>query len=305
MKKLFFIFNPVSGKKVIHKKLAKIIDEFVKAGYEITIRTTQSGEDAVEQAAYACKQDYDKIIVAGGDGTLSQCFQGIMNSEKKLPIGYIPAGSTNDFAESLGIPTEQIKATKSIIHGKPVQCDIGGLNGVYFTYVVGFGAFTNLTYETPQNIKNVFGHPAYLAMAFPELRKLKSRRMRIEHDGEVLEDDYIVGLVTNASQAGGVLRFKEYTLNDGLFEVLLVRKPKDAAELKGVITALLKNDVTNKNMTFFRTDKLTVTNLSGEPVPWTRDGEYGGNADVNEICCYKRAVEFVLRSKGNPAFEKN
>ena len=115
MKKLFFIFNPVSGKKVIHKKLAKIIDEFVKAGYEITIRTTQSGEDAVKQAEYACKKDYDRIIVAGGDGTLSQCLQGIMNSEKKLPIGYIPAGSTNDFAESLHMKHRRISRIYSVI----------------------------------------------------------------------------------------------------------------------------------------------------------------------------------------------
>ena len=304
-KKLYFLFNPVAGKKIINKRLANIINEFVKEDYEITIRTTQSGEDAVEQAAYACGRDYTYLIIAGGDGTLSQCLQGVMRSETRLPIGYIPSGSTNDFAQSLGIPSDQISAARAIIQGEPVKCDIGGFNDTYFTYVVAFGLFTNITYDTPQYIKNLFGHSAYMAKAARELDKLKSIHMRVEYDDNVIEDDLLIGMVTNTASAGGVLKVKNFMLDDGVFEVMLVKKPKNPAEIGGIVKALLTNDMTNKNISFFRTSRLKVTNLSGAPVPWTRDGEYGGSAEVNEICCYKRAVEFVLCGKEDLPFEKS
>lgn len=304
MKRIYFVVNLVAGKAVISKKLGKIVDEFVKEGYEVTVHTTQSGDDAVEQAVYACENGYDLLVVAGGDGTLSQCLQGVMDCGKKIPIGYVPAGSTNDFAKSLGIPSDQIKAAKIITHGKPALCDVGGFNGSYFSYVAAFGAFTNITYETSQKLKNVFGHAAYLAEGATQLGTIKSKPLRIEYESKTIEGDFLVGMITNTASVGGMIKVKDFLLDDGLFEVTLIKNPKSKAELGKTALALMKNDTTDKNIISFRTNELTVTNLSDEPLKWTRDGEYGGEEAVNHICCHKRAVSFIVRGKNSLPFEK-
>ena len=304
MKRIYFVVNLVAGKAVISKKLGKIVDEFVKEGYEVTVHTTQSGGDAVDQAVYACENGYDILVVAGGDGTLSQCLQGVMGCEKKIPIGYVPAGSTNDFAKSLGIPSDQIRAAKIITHGKPALCDVGGFNDSYFSYVAAFGAFTNITYETSQKLKNVFGHAAYLAEGATQLGTIKAKPLRIEYEGNTIEGDFIVGMITNTASVGGMIKVKDFLLDDGLFEVTLIKKPRSKAELGKTALALVKNDTTDRNIISFRTNELTVTNLSDEPFRWTRDGEYGGEEAVNHICCHKRAVSFIVRGKGSLPFEK-
>ena len=304
MKRIYFVVNLVAGKAVISKKLGKIVDEFVKEGYEVTVHTTQSGGDAVDQAVYACENGYDLLVVAGGDGTLSQCLQGVMGCEKKIPIGYVPAGSTNDFAKSLGIPSDQIRAAKIITHGKPALCDVGGFNDSYFSYVAAFGAFTNITYETSQKLKNVFGHAAYLAEGATQLGTIKAKPLRIEYEGNTIEGDFIVGMITNTASVGGMIKVKDFLLDDGLFEVTLIKKPRSKAELGKTALALVKNDTTDRNIISFRTNELTVTNLSDEPFRWTRDGEYGGEEAVNHICCHKRAVSFIVRGKGSLPFEK-
>ena len=304
MKKLYFTVNLVAGKAVINKKLGKIIDEFVKEGYEVTVHTTQSGDDAVKQAVYACENGYDLLAVAGGDGTLSQCLQGVMGCEKKIPIGYVPAGSTNDFAKSLGIPSDQIKAARVITRGKPVLCDVGGFNGSYFSYVAAFGAFTNITYETSQKVKNIFGHAAYIAGGAAHLGSIKAKPMRIEYADKTIEGEFVYGMVTNTASVAGMINMKNFLLDDGIFEATLIRKPKNAAELGKTALALLKNDMTDKNIVFFRTNEVTITDLSGKPFSWTRDGEYGGEEAVNRICCHKKAVPFMVRGKKRLPFEK-
>lgn len=305
MKKAYFLVNLVAGKAVINKKLGKVIDIFVKEDFEVTVHTTQSGDDAAVQAVYACENGYDLLVVAGGDGTLSQCLQGVMGCGKKLPIGYIPAGSTNDFAKSLGIPSDQFKAARLITRGKPALCDVGGFNGGYFSYVAAFGAFTNITYETSQKVKNVFGHAAYIAGGAAHLGSIKAKPMRIEYEGNTIEGDFVYGMVTNTASVAGMINMKNFLLDDGIFEVTLIRKPQNAAELGKTALALLKNDMTDKNIVFFRTNEVTVTNLSDKPFSWTRDGEYGGEEMVNHICCHKKAVPFMVRGKKNLPFEKN
>lgn len=304
MEKIYFIVNLVAGKAVISKKLGKIIDEFVKDGYEVTVHTTQSSEDAVEQAVYACENGFDRLVVAGGDGTLSQCLQGVMDSERKIPIGYIPAGSTNDFAKNLGIPSDKMKAAEVAAMGEPVLCDVGGFNGRYFSYVAAFGAFTNITYETSQRVKNVFGHAAYIADGATQLGHIKAKPMRIESGDTVIEGDFIYGMVTNTASVAGMIKMKDFMLDDGAFEVTLVRKPQNPAELGKTALSLLKNDMTDKNIIFFRTDNVTITNLSDEPFSWTRDGEYGGVEVVNHICCHKKAVSFIVNNKDGLPLEK-
>lgn len=302
MKKMYFIVNLIAGKAVIAKKLGRIIDEFVKADYEVTVHTTQSSEDAVKATQYACGAGFDMIVCAGGDGTLSNCLQALMRSEKKLPLGYIPAGTTNDFAKGLNIPKDIMAAVRQIIEGTPVPQDIGGFNDDYFTYIVAFGAFTSITYETSQQIKNIFGHSAYVLNALLQLTNIRATSMRIEYDDKVIEDEFVFGMVSNTASVAGVFSVNDFMLDDGVFEVLLIKKPANPLQLQQILYSLLnmKEDIDKDYIKFFRTNKITFTCLGDETVSWTRDGEYGGNSRVNTIFNYNKAVSFIVGKEGSP-----
>lgn len=296
MKKMYFIFNLVAGKAIIGDMLADIIDAFTKSGYEVTARPTQESGDASQAAAYACESDFDLIVCAGGDGTLSQCLYGVMSSERRIPIGYIPAGSTNDFAKGLGIPKGIMESVRWIIEGTPAPCDVGGFNDGYFTYIVAFGAFTNITYETSQQVKNIFGHAAYIVSGLMHLTSIRSKRMRVEYGDTVIEDDFIFGMVTNSSSVAGLLSLNDFLLDDGQFEVTLIKKPANIVQLQKILHSLLniKEEIDKDYIKFFRTDEITFTSLSDEPITWTLDGEYGGDAAVNKVVNYKKAVSFMV-----------
>lgn len=307
MQKIYFILNLVAGKALIAKKLGSIIDEFVKADFEVTVHTTQSGEDAVTASQYACSSGFDILVCAGGDGTLSQCLQGVMRSENHIPIGYIPAGSTNDFARSLGIPKDTMAAVRNIINGTPTFFDVGGINDDYFTYIAAFGAFTNITYETSQQVKNIFGHAAYILNGLTQLTSIRSSRMKIEYDENVIEDDFLFGMVTNTSSVAGLLSISDFRLDDGVFEVVLIKKPSNIIQLQQIIHSLLNiNEEINKDyIKFFRTNKITFTSLGEEPVTWTRDGEYGGNSPVTSIFNYNKAISFIVSENTAPDDESS
>lgn len=304
MRKLFFIFNLHSGKAAIGSALGEIIDTFTKSGFEVTAHPTQSSEDTSDSAEYAINSGFNLIICAGGDGTLSNVLNGVMRCEKRVPLGYIPSGSTNDFAKALGTPDSPVKAVKEIIDGQVCSCDIGRFNNDYFTYIVAFGAFTNVTYETPQNIKNIFGHAAYVLSGILRLNTLRSKRMRIEYDDVVLEDDFIYGMVTNTASVAGLLSLSGFLLDDGKFEVTLIKKPSNPAQLQKIIHSLLhiEEEIDKEYIKFFRTDKITFTSLSDEPITWTRDGEYGGNASVNVVENCHRAIPIVIPNEVNEFF---
>lgn len=296
MKKMYFIFNLNAGKAVIGERLADIIDAFTKAGYEVTARPTQESGDAAMAAAYACSENFDMIVCAGGDGTLSQCIHGIMSSENRIPIGFIPTGSTNDFAKGLGIPKGIMESVQWIIDGTPVPCDVGGFNDSFFTYIVAFGAFTNVTYETSQQVKNIFGHSAYIISGLMQLTSIRSKHMRIEYDGNVLEDDFVFGMVTNSSSVAGLLSLNDFLLDDGVFEVTLIKKPANLMQLQQILHSLLniKEDIDRDYIRFFRTDSIRFTSLGDEPITWTLDGEYGGDSAVNDISNHKKAISFIV-----------
>lgn len=300
MKKMYFIFNLSSGKATISDMLGNVIDEFTRAGFEVTAHPTQSGDDAISAAAYACDNNFDVIVCAGGDGTLNNCLNGIMNSEHRIPVGYIPTGTTNDFARTLGIPMSILGAVNWIIEGMPKFCDVGCHNGEYFTYIAAFGAFTNVTYETPQPLKNVLGHTAYVLNSLLQLTNLRSKRMRIEYDGNVIEDDFIFGMVTNSSSVAGLLSLNDFLLDDGQFEVTLIKKPANPMQLQQILHSLLnmKGEFDKEYIKYFRTGKITFTSLCDEPITWTRDGEYGGNNPVNVIENKSREIAFLLGSQG-------
>lgn len=301
MKKMYFLFNLVAGKAIIGDKLGDIIDAFTKAGYEVTARPTQESGDAAQASAYACNNGFDILVCAGGDGTLSQCLHGVMSAERGIPIGYIPAGSTNDFAKGLGIPKGIMESVQWIIDGTPTPCDVGGFNDKYFTYIVAFGAFTNVTYETSQQVKNIFGHAAYLISGMLQLTSIRSKRMRIEYDNNVIEDDFIFGMVTNSSSVAGLLSLNDFLLDDGQFEVTLIKKPANIVQLQRIFHSLLNItvDIDKDYIKFFRTDKITFTSLSDEPITWTLDGEYGGDTTVNKVINYKQAVSFMIGPKND------
>ncbi len=293
MKKLYFITNLRSGKSVMRGRLASVIDQFTAAKFEVTIRTTQGPKDATAAAEYACLTGlYDLIVCAGGDGTLNEVVQGLMHSQHPLPLGYIPCGSTNDFGRSLKISTDIEEATEQIINGHPFRCDIGVFNNRNFLYVAAFGAFTEAVYETPQNVKNVIGHMAYLLHGLTLIPSIRPLHMKIEYDGKVIEDDFLYGMVSNTASVGGMLKLNNFRLDDGAFEVMLIRKPPNVIQLNRILTQLLdiNMEIDEEYVSYFRASKLRF--ISNEEIPWTLDGEYGGASCDAEVGICNRAITF-------------
>ena len=290
MKKLYFILNLQSGKATISSKLAVVIDMFTKAGYEVTARPTQERMDACAAAKYACGQGFDLIVC---DGTLNEVIQGVMRSENKLPIGYIPAGSTNDFARGVGIPRNIIDAVQWIIDGKKYPCDIGNFNDKFFTYIAAFGAFTEVTYETSQQVKNVLGHVAYVLNGISRLKNIKSYHMKITYDDEIIEDNYIFGMVTNSSSVAGLLSLNNFLLDDGLYEVTLIKTPGNPLDLQRIIHSLLNIDIDidTAYIKSFRTSKIRFE--CDDELQWTIDGEFGGAYKTVDVCNNKQAIELM------------
>ena len=286
MKKMLFVYNPKAGKAQIRNKLADILDIFAKGGYAITIYPTQKKGDAVKIVADR-ETDYDMVVCSGGDGTLDEVVTGMMQSNFSTPIGYIPAGSTNDFGGSLGLPKNMLKAAENIVDGKTFACDIGAFNKDVFVYIAAFGLFTEVSYETGQDMKNVLGHMAYLLEGVKHLSAIRSYSMKISYEDKVIEDDFMYGMITNSVSVGGFKRItgKNVKLDDGVFEVTLIKKPRNAIELNNIMVSLLNRDVDTDAMYCFRTNKLVFE--SQESISWTLDGENGGahtKVEIENIC---------------------
>lgn len=292
-KKLLFVFNPYSGKAQIKNHLLDIVDTMVKADYEVTIYPTQKAGDAKEKVEVEAG-DYDLIVCSGGDGTLDETVTGMMNREQKIPLGYIPAGSTNDFATSLGIPKDMVKAANVAVNGNAFPCDIGSFNGDFFVYVAAFGLFTEVSYKTSQDLKNVLGHAAYLLEGAKCLHDIPAYRMQVEYDGNVIQDEFIYGMISNSTSVGGFkgMTGKDVLLDDGVFEVTLIKKPRNPIELNEIIASLI-NLVDDTNMVYsFKTQSVKFT--AKQAIPWTLDGEFGG--EHIEVCVEncKQSVEIMV-----------
>lgn len=274
-KTLLFIFNPRAGKGQIRTKLVDIVDIFAEHGWEIVIYPTQRARDAYEQVRnYARK--VDMIVCSGGDGTLDEVVSGVMETNDQLPIGYIPSGSTNDFASSLFIPKNMVRAAEAIMEGHLYHCDIGKFNQSIFTYIAAFGIFTDVAYQTDQDLKNVLGHVAYVLEGMKRIFDIKSCKMKVEVGDAVYEEEFIFGMVTNSRSVGGFkhLTGKNVDMNDGLFEVTLIKKPRNPLEMQEIITAILTQEDNTDMIYSFKADCLKIE--AEVPVPWTLDGEYGG-----------------------------
>lgn len=296
MKRIYLICNLVSGKASVGLHLAKIIDTLTRGGFEVTVHPTISRGDATETAKYACKSNFDILVCCGGDGTLNEVITGCMTAEKAISLGYIPTGSTNDFARSLKIPTNPQEAAELIVKGSPQSCDIGMIGNRYFTYIAAFGAFTEISYQTAQPVKNVLGHTAYILNGMLNLHKIKASKMRIEYDGKVIEDEFIYGMVTNSTSVAKLLSMPDMVKDDGLFEVTLIRKPKNLIDLQHIITGLTNFQLGAEREYFdhFLASEISFTCLEAEPVPWTVDGEFGSDKAVNVIKNIRRALDIIL-----------
>ena len=294
-KKMLFVFNPKAGKGKIKTHLLDIVDIFSSHDYEIIIRSTQAPRDAYEKAKeYA--NSVDMIVCSGGDGTLDEVVTGIMEAESSVPIGYIPAGSTNDFANSLFMPKNITKVAEMIMEEELYHCDIGRFNQKTFAYVAAFGLFTDVSYETDQDLKNVLGHVAYVLEGVKRLFDIKSYHMKVTSDEVQAEDDFIVGMITNSRSVGGFknLTGKNVDMNDGLFEVTLIVHPKNPLQLQEIITALVMAEDNTDLIYSFKTKKLTIE--SDEEVPWTLDGEFGGDHSYVDIENRHKALNLYLKS---------
>ena len=295
-KKLLFIFNPCSGKGQIKNKLMEVIDIMVKAGYEVTVHSTQDREDAMQKVKNEAK-NYDLVICSGGDGTLDEAVTGMMQSEKKVPLGYIPAGSTNDFANSLKIPKDIVKAAHVAVEGRKFPVDVGYFNGDSFIYIAAFGLFTDVSYQTSQELKNVLGHAAYILEGAKRLHNITSYKMRVEYDGNIIEDEFAYGMITNSVSVGGFKKLtgKNVLLDDGLFEVTLIRMPKNPVEWNEILSCLanLKDD--SDLIYTFKTD--CVKFLPEDVIPWTLDGEFGGEHKNVIVKNVHQALEIMVKNK--------
>lgn len=292
-RKLLFVFNPHSGRAQLKNKLVPILDLFVKNGYEVTVHPTQAKLDARHIVMEIASQ-YDLLVCSGGDGTINEVVDGLMEIEQRPDLGYIPAGTVNDFASSLHISRDMLKAAELAMTGEPFACDIGGFNQDYFSYVAAFGLFTDVAYQTPQQTKNILGRMAYILEGAKRLSNVSSYRIKIEHDNGVIEDDFIFGLVTNSTSVGG---FKGYRgagvkLDDGMFEVSLIKTPQNPLDLQMIIGALMVKEINKDFIMTFRTSKLKL--ISEEEVPWTLDGEYGGTEKEVEIVNHRQAIRIIV-----------
>ena len=294
-KKMLFVFNPKAGKGKIKTHLLDIVDIFSSHNYEIIIRSTQAPRDAYEKAKeYA--DSVDLIVCSGGDGTLDEVVTGIMEVDSRVPIGYIPAGSTNDFANSLFMPKNMIRVAEMIMAEELYHCDIGRFNQKTFAYVAAFGLFTDVSYETDQDLKNVLGHVDYVLEGVKRLFDIKSYHMKVSSEEVQVEDDFIVGMITNSRSVGGFknLTGKNVDMNDGFFEVTLIVHPKNPLQLQEIMTALVMAEDNTDMIYSFKTRQLTIE--TDEEVPWTLDGEFGGNHSYVEIENRHKALNLYLQS---------
>ena len=273
MKKMLFVMNPHAGIRRAAWFLTDIISVFNRADYEVMIHMTAAEGDAARIAEERC-HGMDIVVCCGGDGTLNETVSGLIRAGANVPIGYIPAGSTNDFAASLNLSTTTVQAAKDIVEGKVTAYDVGRFGDRYFAYVASFGAFTRVSYNTPQNVKNALGHTAYLLSGIQELSQIRKIPVRMELDGETVEDEYIFGAISNSTSVGGILTLdpNQVDMGDGLFEVILVRTPKNLTELSECIQAVQSQRYDDCAMITFRSAR-KIRIFTEEDLTWTLDGE--------------------------------
>ncbi len=292
-KKLLLITNPCSGLKAGKRYLADILALFCNAGYIPTAFITNAPQHGKHLAATHAAA-HDLVVCMGSDGTFNEVMAGVMEAGCHTPIGYIPCGSTNDFAASMHLSRQPIRAAQDILDGEVLALDIGQLGNRYFSYVASCGAFTRASYATPQNMKNTFGHLAYIMEGVKDLKSLRPYHLRIETEDAVYEDDYVFCAICNTTSVAGILTLDPAVVDmqDGLLELLLIRHPKNAAELNECIVALQEHDYHSPMLTLCSAARMTVH--ADPSVEWTLDGEYEQGHDTVTVCNRHNAIRLII-----------
>ena len=297
MKKMLFVINPFAGMRKAAKVLPEILSVFNRADFDVRIYVTAGHMDAI-QAVARMAPGMDLVVCSGGDGTFNETVTGLMQAGLDIPIGYIPSGSTNDFATTLGIPVDCIAAAKMIVEGVPVAYDTGKFGSRYFSYVASFGAFTKASYSTPQSVKNLLGHIAYLLEGMQELSQIRKLHVKLTLDeGEVLEDDYLFGAICNSTSVGGIMTLdpNQVDLTDGKFEVLLVRAPRTLQEIPECLLSVQKQQYNSTMMTFRNASRILVE--TDPEMPWTLDGEKEDGHDLVEIQNLHKGIRIIQKKE--------
>ncbi len=300
MEKIFLVGNPCSGKKKLKKNLLDIVTVFSNAGYDVTVYPTKKRGDATE-VLKTLSGEYSTVVCCGGDGTLNEVITGMMFNTNKYKLAYIPAGTLNEWSSSLNISRKIKNAARDIPNGRVITLDIGKFDDKFFTYTASFGAFTDASYATSQKVKNVLGHAAYIFHGAKSIFKIRSYKLTCEHDEGKIEGKFLFGAITNSFSCGGIIKYdkNQVLLNDGLFEVLLVRKPARGGRLRHMVSGILRKDFSNPAFEFFKTKKLTIT--SEKDMSWTLDGEEAkvsaGNLEIENL--HSAIPFFVPAEKSN------
>ena len=292
-KRLLLIVNPFSGKAKMASDLLAVTQILSDKGFEVTVYPTKKSGDATLRAEKITEGEYERIVVCGGDGTLNEVITGLMRSGVKCKVGYIPAGTLNEWSQGLHIPRSIREAANVAAGDDEIFLDIGKFADRYFSYTASFGAFTEASYSTPQEVKNVLGQAAYFFEGIKSLGNIKPVHLKFETAEKTLEGDYIFGAISNSMSVGGIVKFKESVvkLNDGLFEVMLIKNPKNLLQLQNVLDGILRGDLNRENIEFFHTDKITVQ--GGRAVSWTLDGEFAPGKEELTIENIKSALWLV------------
>ena len=293
--RVLLMVNPMAGRQKIRNELLYVVDTLTKAGYETIIYTTQ-GKDATRDLLAEKDSQFDRVICCGGDGTFNEILSATMHWNKRPILGYIPAGTTNDFAAGLKLPSDIREAAMNIVRGTPHTVDAGLFNTSYFSYVASFVAFTETSYSTPQNFKNALGHLAYILEGIKEIPAFTSYTVCVEADGQIYKDSYIFGAVSNARSVGGILKISDslVDLNDGVFEVMMIKMPKTLMDLSAIVTSLtslnpLKYDPSM--FLFLQTKELKIT--FEQEMVWSLDGERVSGGKEARIACIKDAFKIL------------
>lgn len=301
MKKLLLLLNPFAGQRKANRFLPDIIRLFHDYGYRCETYITGARGDAT-QFLVESREHYDLIVCAGGDGTLNETIAGVLAAELDIPLGYIPCGTTNDYAASIGLSGDVLQAAQDIMEGTPRGFDVGSFNGRYFVYTATCGAFARASYTTPQAAKNVLGHFAYVLEGVRDLTTIQPIPLRVETEESVFEDEFIFCSVTNSTSVGGILKLDTQlvALNDGKFEVTLVKNPTNPAQLSTILYGLTTMDIPNEMVQFFSSAKMQIT--SKAPLEWTLDGERGPETREIEVVNLHSVVRIVIphEARHNP-----
>ncbi len=295
MKKALLIINPRAGKTKVKAAMFDVVNTLCRHGYLVTAAVTQKPGHAVTLTKEMAK-DHDIVVCSGGDGTFNEVVSGMISSGLSVPIGYIPSGSTNDFANTLGLSKDLRRAAEDAVTGVRKPMDIGSFNDRYFSYIASFGAFTRASYATPQDTKNVLGHMAYILEGIKDIPSIKAEHVKIETEDKVYEDDYIFGAIANSTSVAGIITLddKIVMLNDGKFELLLIKKPPNMGELSKCINALLSQNYNSDMIEFASMESGVIT--TDENLVWSLDGERADTDGHVEIKNLHNAVTLILPS---------